>query len=170
MILAFQVPNIMTDIATLLTIASAEGTARDLAGLITISGAAQDMATIIYEGETPTVSYDITIKDRMVTITGIRKDSEQVMKANTPIKTGWGKLAIDPFGEFTDVRIFTVKKTRLCTITTSATSVCCCDPGSTCKKNCYIEESSKICFGLGGVTCPYSACVPVCDVYDVSAY
>ena len=123
-ILAFQVPRIMMDVATLLTIASAEGTARDLAGLITISGAAQDMATITYEGENPTVSYDITIRNRMVTITGLKKDSEEIKNFELPIKTGWGKIAIDPSGDFRNATTFTIKKNRLCTDAKIQNNIC----------------------------------------------
>jgi len=114
--MAYQIPKMIQDIAALLTVASAEATARDLAGLITISGAAQDKATIIYEGASTQIFYDITIKDRMVNIGDIRKGigatGEKIKSAESPIRTGWGKTAVDPSGEFEGVRVFTIEKSR----------------------------------------------------------
>lgn len=116
-IVALKIPDIMKDIATLLTIASGEATARDLGGLITISGAAQDAITITYEGADESIFYDVELKDRMVHITNIRTEYGEIIRGEeSPIKTGWGKIGVDdPKGEFENVRVFTIEKTRVVT-------------------------------------------------------
>lgn len=119
MFLVFKIPEIVGDIATLLSIASAEATARDLGGLITISGSAQDSMTITYEGADEFIFYDVEIKDRIVHISNIRKESGEIISMwkgtlGATIKTGWGKIAVDGLSEeFELVNIFTIQKNRI---------------------------------------------------------
>jgi len=121
-VVAFKIPQIVEDIATLLTIASAEATARDLAGLITVSGAGQDSITIIYEGEDESIVYDVIIEDRTVKITSIKSveevagEAEEIKSIGAPAKIGFGKIAVGELSEsFENVRVFTIKKDRLVT-------------------------------------------------------
>ncbi len=116
--LLFKVPEIVGDIVTMLSIASGEATARDLGGLITISGSAQDSITITYEGADESIFYDVEIKDRVVHIKGIRREAVDILSAKgvlgATIKTGWGKTAVDDLSEeFEDVNIFTITKNRV---------------------------------------------------------
>jgi len=114
--LVFQIPEMVGNIASLISLASAEATARDLGGLITISGSAQDSITITYEGADESLFYDIEIKDRLVHITNIRKESGEPigMIFGSTMKTGWGKTAVDGISEeFGLVNIFTIEKTRV---------------------------------------------------------
>ena len=117
--LLFKIPEIVGDIVTMLSLASGEATARDLGGLITISGSAQDSMTITYEGADESIFYDVEIKDRIVYITNIRRESGEaidIMKGTlgATVKTGWGKTAVDGISEeFELVNIFTIKKNRI---------------------------------------------------------
>lgn len=114
LVLALKIPEVVKDIATLLTLASAEKTARDLGGLITISGAGQDSMVIIYESEDESISYDIEIKDRRVHIINIRRDGEIIKSGESTIATGWGKIAVGDISEtLEDARVFTIRKTRV---------------------------------------------------------
>jgi hypothetical protein len=110
---AFQIPNIMKDLATLLTVSSAEATARDLAGLITISGAASDAITLTYEAGGNNLVYDIKLQDRIVDITNIRYDTGEVLRGvDSPIKTGQSKTCVDPTASFEGVKSFVIDKAR----------------------------------------------------------
>jgi len=117
--LLFKIPEIVGNIVTMLSLASGEVTACDLGGLITISGAAQDSITITYEGADESIFYDVEIKDRIVHIKGIRKESGEELSMQksafgSTFKTGWGKTAVDDISEeFEFVNIFTIKKDRV---------------------------------------------------------
>ncbi len=110
---AFKVPEIIDDMSSLLTLSSAERTALDLGGLITISGAAQDRITIYYENEDETISYDITIDDRMIDIKNIRVNGEISISSETTIAKGWAKIGYgDVSLSLEDVRNFIIEKDR----------------------------------------------------------
>jgi hypothetical protein len=113
---AFQIPKMVQDLTDLLAVASAEGTARNLAGLITISGASTDSIEIVYEGEGETIVYDVIIKDRMVTITGLRNEGdpiEELKKLDTPITEGWAKIAVGDLSKFfIGAKVFIIEKNR----------------------------------------------------------
>lgn len=114
---ALQIPRIIKDFIDLMTLASAEATARDLAGLITVSGAATDSATIKYEGEDYDIFYDVRIEDRIVYVTGVRKEGELIMETEySPLTTGWGKIAVGDISRiFIDTRVFNAEKIRTVT-------------------------------------------------------
>ena len=110
---AFKAPQIMGEMADMITLSSAERTALDLGGLITISGAAQDKITIYYENEEETISYDIEIEDRMLNIKNIRVYGETVVSSETTVSKGWAKIG---YGDVTlnliDVRDFVIEKDK----------------------------------------------------------
>jgi hypothetical protein len=114
---AFQIPRMMQDFADLITLASAEATARSLAGLITVSGAAPDSITIIYESEGEDAFYDVKIEDRIVYITGLTTGGdapERVKTLEGPLTEGWAKIAVGYLNkDFKSVRVFTIEKERL---------------------------------------------------------
>lgn len=111
--LILQVPKIMRDFADLIVFASAEGTARGLAGMITISGAAPDSINIYYTVEDEAVNYDIEIKNRLVHITGIRSGSSNIQIKGGPEAKGWAKIAVSDISDFWgNVGYFVINKTR----------------------------------------------------------
>lgn len=114
---AFQIPRMVQDFASLLAVASAEGTARDLAGLITISGASTDSIKIVYENEGEEIIYDVYIEDRVVKITSLRYEGDPVEKVTTletPIIKGWAKIAVGELSEYlVGVKVFTIEKERI---------------------------------------------------------
>jgi hypothetical protein len=103
--------RILNDMLKMLNANSAEAVARDLGGIITIAGSAQDEVTITYQASSQ-FSYDLTIKDRLVNISNIRKDGELIVGESSIINTGTGKTAVDPEGDFTGVNVFTITKIR----------------------------------------------------------
>jgi len=112
-LVAAQIPNILKDTVALLALASAEATARDLGGVITTSAAATDSASIRYESEIISIVYDVSIADRVVSITDMRTaDEGYVARVSSSVKTGLAKIAVNASGSFTSVRIFGVDKTR----------------------------------------------------------
>jgi hypothetical protein len=112
-LVAAQIPKILQDTVALLALASAEATARDLGGIITVSGAATDAAYVRYESEIPSMVYDVSIAGREVSITDMRSaDEGYVARVSSSVKTGLAKTAVDAEGSFTGVRIFGVEKSR----------------------------------------------------------
>lgn len=112
-LVAAQIPKILEDTVALLTLASAEATARDLGGAITVSAAATDSAYVRYESDIASIVYDVSIAGREVSITDMRTtDDEHISKIGSTIRTGLAKLAVDAEGDFTSVRIFGIEKSR----------------------------------------------------------
>lgn len=112
-LVAAQIPKILEDTVALLTLASAEATARDLGGAITASGAATDSAYVRYESEIASIVYDVSLADRAVSITDMRTtDGEHISKISSTTRTGLAKTAVDAEGDFTSVRIFGIEKSR----------------------------------------------------------
>ena len=108
--------SIAEEISTLLTMSSAELIAVDLAGLTTVSGASQGNITMTYENENEKITYDLTIEDRMLAVTGIWVDGELIVGADAPLGKGWGKIGVgDISTSFRDVREFVIEKNRLTT-------------------------------------------------------
>lgn len=112
-LVAAQIPKILQDTVALLTLASAEATARDLGGAITASGAATDSAYVRYESEIASIVYDISIAGREVSITDMRTiDDAHISKIGSTTRTGLAKTAVDAECDFTSVRIFGIEKSR----------------------------------------------------------
>lgn len=111
---AFQIPRIIDSFVDLMTLASAEATARDLAGMITVSGAATDDAVIKYKGTDADISYDVKIEERFVYVTGVRKDGELIMESGQPTgTTGVAKTAVgDIHRTLVERNVFNIKKNR----------------------------------------------------------
>ena len=113
MLLALKIPDLIGDVVTMLSLQSAEKVARDLGGMITVSGAATDSMTIYYQAESEDVSYDIEIKDRMVHIKGITGGEGGTIMSGTTVSTGWGKIGVGQISEDLGyVNTFLIKKTR----------------------------------------------------------
>jgi len=112
-----MIPGLLTiaeEMSTLLTMSSAELVAVDLAGLTTVSGASQGNITMTYENENTKITYDLTIEDRLLTVTNIRIDGELMLGADAPLGRGWGKIGVgDISSSFNDVREFVIQKSRL---------------------------------------------------------
>jgi len=89
--LAMQIFPIFADIVKTAVLFSPEVATRDIAGLITISGAATHKITILYG--TDEAKYNIAIKDRLVTVERLDEEGKEgkVSARSTPSKT-----AVDP--------------------------------------------------------------------------
>lgn len=114
MVVALQIPEMVGDVVALLTLESAEKTARDLGGLLTISGAATDSITIEYNTESGSVYYDISISDRYVHITDISTDAYGgVNGLSATMEKGWSKIGVgDITKELNNDNYITVTKQR----------------------------------------------------------
>jgi hypothetical protein len=99
--LAFMVPKMIEDMASLFALGSAEAVARDLAGLITISGAAFDDASISYVGADERIAYDVNITARLVSVQAFRVTGGAGARVLEPIggieamEHGYGKIPFD---------------------------------------------------------------------------
>jgi hypothetical protein len=113
----FQLPRIIDSFVELMTLASAEATARNLAGMITVSGAAADSAIITYTGPDEDISYDIRIENRYVFVTAVRENGEIILEGEAaPGGEGMGKMAVGNISRvFIDARSFDAEKNRTVT-------------------------------------------------------
>lgn len=110
MVVVLKIPEIVSGILTTFSVASGEKLARDLGGLVTVSGAAQDSISIYYESEAQHVSYDVEISNRMVHVTGIHTEEGRIV--STPIvETGWGKIGVGEISDEYSQSSFVVGKT-----------------------------------------------------------
>ena len=74
-IIIFALPGMVSSMASLFALGSAEAVSRDVAGLVTISGAAFENATINYKGASESLVYNVLIKDKLVVVDTIRLSS-----------------------------------------------------------------------------------------------
>jgi len=112
-LVAAQIPRILEDTLGLLVLSSAEATARDIGGMITISGVGTDSTYVRYESRAPNMVYDVSLAGRYVSITDMRmSDDSRINKMGSSVTNGLAKIAVDAAGSFTSVRIFGVGKTR----------------------------------------------------------
>jgi hypothetical protein len=111
---ALRIPEIIGDVIDLLALASAEKTARDLGGIITVSAAATDTITIYHSTESEQIFYDIKIEDRIVHITDISSSGSGLGSASATMKSGWGKIGVgDISKELAYKNYFTIQKERI---------------------------------------------------------
>jgi hypothetical protein len=112
-LVAAQIPRILEDTLGLLVLSSAEATARDLGGMITVSGVGTDSTYVRYESEASGMVYDVSLAGRYVNINDMRAlDESSVSRISSSTTNGLAKIAVDAAGSFTSVRIFGVEKTR----------------------------------------------------------
>lgn len=97
-------PGMIADMYAEIALVSAEVVARDLAGFITISGAATDSITIYYI-PSEQHKYDVAIGNRIVDVKLLTV--EYGMKGQAIAKT-----AVDPAASRENVNSFTIKKWR----------------------------------------------------------
>lgn len=102
------VPKFWKAIAKTIALSSPSIVIRDLAGLITISGAAPHTITISYEIPTEKYSYNLEVNGRILTLEmlGETKAVKGVIKKATD------EIPIDPQTSILDSKSFTIYKTR----------------------------------------------------------
>lgn len=74
-IIIFALPEMMSNMASLFALGSAEAVSRDIAGLVTISGAAFEDASITYKGAAESLVYNVLIEDKLVSVDTIQLSS-----------------------------------------------------------------------------------------------
>ena len=72
LMIALALPAMIDNITSLFALGSSEAVARDLAGLVTVSGAALEKATITYAGADSTIVYKVDIANKVVTVDAFR--------------------------------------------------------------------------------------------------
>jgi hypothetical protein len=119
LLLALQIPKIINDMWTLVSLASAEAVARNLAGLITISHAAAESVTIDYAGEDKNVLYDIEVEGRLVKVNAMQISHSILLESSEPEKKsfsfsmGTAKIAVDVDASLSGLNVFRINKNRI---------------------------------------------------------
>lgn len=107
-IIIYILPLLTSDVANMLSLASAEVVARDIGGLTTISSAAPGSITITYQPLIEDSSYNVKMKDRIVEIEMMRGEK----KCTTNICEGQAVTLVDTTEDFNEVNTFTITKSR----------------------------------------------------------
>lgn len=119
LLIVLMFPEMLTNMASLFAMGSAEAVSRDVAGLVTISGAAFDDASITYTGAVETVVYDVLIKDKLVSVESILLSSGGVVPphpsaagvANLPaFKQGVSRIPFDVSADISSKNTFDITK------------------------------------------------------------
>lgn len=98
------IPGWVDDAFRLFALSSAEVVARDLAGIVSISGASPDQITIRYDVEFKGISYNVELKDRMITVVRLEKNK----KPSDPAKITY---AVDSLSkDIEDAKSFVIEK------------------------------------------------------------
>lgn len=108
LIIFVLVPKFWKSIAQTAILSSPEVVIKDIAGLVTISGAAPHDITIYYEAKTEKYSYNLDIAGRILTLEML---SEQRITEDIKGKTT-DEIPIDPHTSIYDSTIFTIEKMR----------------------------------------------------------
>lgn len=103
LLLAVILPKYLSDINKLFSLISADVVAKDLSGLITVSGVAANKITIYYS-PSDVVTYNVDIKDRIVNVE-LLESKDKVKEKSSPEKT-----AVDPQLQESNVNSFTIMK------------------------------------------------------------
>ncbi len=98
------IPGWINDAARLFALTSAEIVTRDLAGLISISGAAPDKIIITYAIEKEGVSYNVDLQDRVITVVRLSEGSKPSDPAKTTYVIGFVNKIVE------DAKTFVVEK------------------------------------------------------------
>jgi len=93
----FILPKFVSAMFQMIALQSAKVVSRDLAGFITISGAATDRITIFYQ---PQAKYNVGIADRVVIV--------EALEGLKDIATA--KAGVDPRASFKSVNYFEIRK------------------------------------------------------------
>jgi len=122
-IIIFALPGMMSSMASLFALGSAEAVSRDVAGLVTISGAAFEDATITYKGASEALVYNVLIKDKLVSIDTIQLSSGAGVGAgatqsssgagvvsSTAFKHGVSRIPFDVSADIIAKNAFTITK------------------------------------------------------------
>ena len=91
-------------ISKVITTASAELVAKDLAGLTTISAAAPGNISISYEVEAGSINFNVDMKDRVVNV--------NMLDGGKAVQTSSSKIAIDIESHLLATKYFMIEKTR----------------------------------------------------------
>jgi hypothetical protein len=102
------VPRLWKDIAFTALQSSPDVVARDIAGLVTISGAAPHQITIYYKVPTEKYSYNLQISGRNLTVEMLGE--EKIINKITARASD--EIPIDPQSSVSDSTIFTIEKLR----------------------------------------------------------
>jgi hypothetical protein len=103
-ILIMMLPNLAEDLFKMIALASADVVSKDLAGLISISGAAPEKIVITYQTPSKEFFYDVKIKDRIV-------DVKMIGEGKAVISNATARCAVDPEASFKNVQKFVIEKT-----------------------------------------------------------
>ncbi len=107
---AFQIPAIINQMFSLFAVASADATARDLGGLISISGAAIESAEIKYAGADENVVYDVDVENKLVKVTALDIDTLEPLSITTSILNGYSKIPFEVHSHVDSARFFSIEK------------------------------------------------------------
>ncbi len=114
LLVAFQIPKLVNEVMSLIAVASGEATARDLGGLIAISGAVVEDTTITYTSENNEIVYDVTIEDKVVEVDTFKltKDGKfEPLKGLAPaILYGYSKIPFNVSVSIKKTNTFTIDK------------------------------------------------------------
>ncbi|OGW54472.1 MAG: hypothetical protein A2Y81_11745 [Nitrospirae bacterium RBG_13_43_8] len=108
LIVFVALPKFWKDIAFTAILSSPEVVIRDIAGLVTISGAAPHDITIYYEVPTTKYSYNLMINGRNITLEML--GDEKILDKITA--TTSDEIPIDPEASISDSTTFTIEKFR----------------------------------------------------------
>lgn len=110
LIIITLVPGMLRDMFSLLSLASAETTARDLGGLITISAAAMEDVKIQYTGANEKIVYDVMIKDKIIEVRAFDADTLEPLDMATSMIYGYSKIPFDITTSISATNVFTIDK------------------------------------------------------------
>jgi len=96
-------PKLLYDMYKMFSLISAEVVAKEIAGLVSVSGVAPHQITIYYSPSS-SVTYDVKVGDRLVRVDLLNKD-KTVKEESVAEKT-----AVDPFLDASSVNYFTIMK------------------------------------------------------------
>jgi hypothetical protein len=107
LIIFLVVPKFWKDIAQTAVLSSPDVVIKDIAGLVTISGAAPHDITINYKVDTDTYSYNLQVSGRNLTVEML--GAEKIMNKITAAASD--EIPIDPEASVLDSTTFTIQKT-----------------------------------------------------------
>jgi hypothetical protein len=116
LVIALMVPTIIEQMTGLFALGSAEAVARDLGGLITISGAAFERAAISYAGADSKIVYTVEIKDRLVGVeafqsaTGAGARELKRIGNIAALNQGYSRIPFDVVAEIKGKNTFSITK------------------------------------------------------------
>jgi hypothetical protein len=116
MVIALMVPTIIEQMTGLFALGSAEAVARDLGGLITISGAAFERASISYAGADSKIIYTVEIKDGLVGVEAFRPTDAAGARGMERIgniaalRQGFSRIPFDVVAEIKGKNTFSITK------------------------------------------------------------